>query len=166
MATQPVLDMKSISCRDLESYHRKTVLSEFIAIRTRDPGRRVEDVARDLNVSLSTIKRYKKSEGYESGRVRRKYTPEEKTAAAMKGKATKQRHLMYKEELRELEERVGDRSGPHRMGIDEYSSELERITNKYTMVTTGGGSANTIGPPPSRGGDSTLLHQIANKIII
>ena len=173
VSPQTILEMKGVTSRDIESYYRKSVLLDFTGERISNPRKKAEEVARELDISLPTICRYRKMEGFTTNRKMPNYSPEQKQAIAAKSQATKRRNRKYREELQGLNSRIDS----NEIDYPTYSRELADLTGKYGLRQAfGEGQQQTPGgqvgrePGASRGANPIYSggdqNQQSNRVIM
>ena len=80
------------------NYYKMMKVDEFLR-QTIARGKTTKEASELLDVSPSTINRYKKSWGISSNRKSYNRTPEAKQLASIKAKETKERNRLFKEEM-------------------------------------------------------------------
>ena len=97
----PLIEFQNLEPMNIPKYFKTTKVAEFLS-ETIGKGRTNKETAELLNVSPSTINRYKKAIGIVSNRKRVKRTTEEKQASMLKSMKTKATNKLIKEEMEKI----------------------------------------------------------------
>jgi predicted transcriptional regulator len=142
------LDARSVANDDISSYYKKSLLgvitknkyeivSKFENARLSSRGKKVSDIAKDLDVSLSTVNRYKHDIGCQSNRKRINRTSEQQREITLKGLATRRRNQEFKAEVSALSQQE--------LTHQEFEKELSVIKDKYKKSDNGSTNKNKRG---------------------
>ena len=127
------LKSKDITYNDILREQKINVISKFETLKKDNPKRKNNDIAKELNYSMSTLNRYKSDIGFVSTRKAVNHTSAQKQAIYLKSLKTK----MAKEELKSEREDICAMYKKGEIKIDEFNSEIDKLQEKLSTVPTG-----------------------------
>ena len=122
----PIIDIFNssyIKPDNILDHFKKLKLTEFYEKRIID-GKSSADAAKDIGISLSTIKRYKKDQGFKPERKSSHKTNEQKSQIYLKGVLTK----MKNKEIRDETDKV---KNDDNLTYEEKRQQIKEIGDKY-----------------------------------
>ena len=122
MILTPLIEFQNLEPMNIPKYFKTTKVAELLS-ETIVKGRTNKETAELLNVSSSTINRYKKAIGITSNRNPVTRTTEEKQAAMLKSMKTKARNKLIKEEMEKIKS----------LPSDQQLSKIEKFKTKYNI---------------------------------
>ena len=120
--TTDIIDSMSIEPNDLIDYFKKQKVYSFLEEKIAK-GKSNEEASKSLNVSLSTIKRYKKDLGFKPERKTSHKTSEQKHQIYLKGVETKLRNKKFIEEVNNIE-------SSDTLSYDQKQEKINELKNK------------------------------------
>ena len=120
-----ILNSSYVKPDNILDHFKKLKLTEFYEKRIVD-GKSSTDAAKDIGILLSTIKRYKKDQGFKPERKLSHKTHEQKNQIYMKGVLTK----MKNKEIRDETDKV---KNDDNLTFEEKSQRIKEIGDKYNI---------------------------------
>ena len=122
MILTPLIEFQRLEPMNITKYFKTTKVAEFLN-ETIGKGKTNKETADLLNISPSTINRYKKAIGIKSNRKIVKRTTEEKHASILKSMKTKATNKLIKEEMKRIKS----------LPADQQLSKIEEFKTKYNI---------------------------------
>ena len=122
MILTPLIEFQNLETTNITKYFKTTKVAEFLS-ETIGNCRTNKETAELLNISPTTINRYKKAIGITSNRKPVNRTTEEKQAAMLKSMKTKATNKLIKEEMEKIKS----------LPADQQLSKIEEFKTKYNI---------------------------------
>ena len=122
MILTPLIEFQNLQPTNIPKYFKTTKVAEFLN-ETIGKGKTNKETAELLNISLSTINRYKKAIGITSNRTQVNRTTKEKQASMLKSMKTKATNKLIKEEMERIKS----------LPADQQLSKIEEFKTKYNI---------------------------------
>ena len=129
MNVKDIIDSCNIITNDMINYQMRCVVNKYLEERISNPKKKVDQIANEIGVSVSTLNRYKKDLGFESSKKHRQLSPNSKREVVLKSLKTKAFNKAFKEEVSELNKR--------NLSAHEYASELDKLHAKFERTSSG-----------------------------
>ena len=134
MILTPLIEFQSLEPTNITKYFKTTKVAEFLS-ETIGKGRTNKETAELLNISPSTINRYKKAIGIASNRKPVARTTEEKQAYMLKSMKTKATNKLIKKKIEKIKLLPADQQLSK---IEEYNISSERLNVQAGSKSTKG----------------------------
>lgn len=108
-----VMETSSVSIKQIQDYHKKCVLNDFEEVRSRNRGKSLQSISRQLGISESTIQRYRKDMNYPI--KHRQLSSTQKYESQLKMQLGKAKARWTRDAITE----------------DEYKKKVSEIENKF-----------------------------------
>ena len=122
MNLTPLIEFQSLEPMNISKYFKTTKIAEFLN-ETIGKGKTNKETSDLLNISSSTINRYKKAIGMTSTRKPVNRTTEDKQAAMLKSMKTKATYKLIKNEMEKIKS----------LPADQQLSKIEEFQTKYNI---------------------------------
>ena len=122
MILTPLIEFQNLQPTNIPKYFKTTKVAEFLN-ETIGKGKTNKETAELLNISPSTINRYKKAIGMPPNRKIVNRTKEEKQASILKSMKTKATNKLIKEEMEKIKS----------LPADQQLSKIEEFQTKYNI---------------------------------
>ena len=122
MILTPLIEFQNLQQTNNQKYFKTTKVAEFLN-ETIGKGKSNKETAELLNISPSTLNRYKKAIGMTSNRRIVNRTTEEKQASMLKSMKTKATNKLIKDEMEKIKS----------LPADQQLSKIEEFQTKYNI---------------------------------
>lgn len=115
-------EMLELSNKDYVTLYKNKIINSYSTLKISSPMKSLSEIAKELNISSSSLKKIVQESGYDSGRKKHQYTTDEKQNIAIKGAITRQRRVAIKEDI--------ERIKSSNLSTKEQITELENLQNR------------------------------------
>ena len=122
MILTPLIEFQNLQPTNITKYFKTSKVAEFLN-ETIGKGKSNKETAELLNISPSTINRYKKAIGMTSSRKPVNRTTEDKQAAMLKSMKTKATNKLIKNEMEKIKS----------LPADQQLNKIEEFQTKYNI---------------------------------